>query len=39
MQQLKQQVFEANMDLPRYGLGDLYTGVTLAPLIGSVGWW
>ncbi len=39
MQQLKQQVFEANMDLPRYGLGDLYLGVTLAPLIGSVGWW
>ncbi len=37
MQQLKQQVFEANMDLPRYG-GDLYR-VTLAPLIGSVGWW
>ena len=25
MQQLKQQVFEANMDLPRYG-GDLYRG-------------
>lgn len=38
MQQLKQQVFEANMDLPRYGLVTL-PGVTLAPLIGSVGWW
>ena len=38
MQQLKQQVFEANMDLPRYGLRPLH-GVTLAPLIGSVGWW
>ena len=25
MQKLKQQVFEANMDLPRYA-GDLYLG-------------
>ncbi len=39
MQQLKQQVFEANMDLPRYGLVTFTYGVTLAPLIGSVGWW
>ncbi len=38
MQQLKQQVFEANMDLPRYG-PVTFTRVTLAPLIGSVGWW
>ncbi len=38
MQQLKQQVFEANMDLPRYGLVT-FTWVTLAPLTGSVGWW
>lgn len=37
MQQLKQQVFEANMDLPRYGLVTFTA--TLAPLIGSVGWW
>ena len=30
MQKLKQQVFEANMDLPRYGL------VTLTA---NAGWW
>ncbi len=38
MQQLKQQVFAANMDLPRYGLVT-FTGATLAQSTGSVGWW
>ncbi len=38
MQQLKQQVFEANMDLPRYGLVT-FTGAMSARLTGSAGWW
>lgn len=38
MQKLKQQVFEANMDLPRYGLVT-FTRVTSAPLTANAGWW
>lgn len=38
MQQLKQQVFEANMALPRYGLVT-FTWAMSAPLTGSAGWW
>ena len=38
MQKLKLQVFEANMDLPRYGLVT-FTWATSAPLIADAGWW
>lgn len=38
MQKLKQQVFEANMELPRYGLSDLY-GATSALSTANAGWW
>jgi hypothetical protein len=38
MLKLKQQVFEANMDLPRYGLVTS-PGVTSALSIVSRGWW
>ncbi len=38
MQKLKQQVFEANMDLPRYGLVT-FTRATSVPLTANAGWW
>ncbi len=38
MQKLKQQVFEANMELPRYGLVT-FTGATSALSTANAGWW
>lgn len=38
MQKLKQQVFDANMDLPRYGLVT-FPGATSALSIANAGWW
>lgn len=38
MQKLKQQVFEANMELPRYGLVT-FTRATSALLTVNAGWW
>jgi L-ribulose-5-phosphate 4-epimerase len=38
MQQLKQQVFEANMDLPRYGLVT-FTWGNVSAIDRQRGWW
>ncbi len=38
MLKLKQQVFEANMDLPRYGLVT-FTWGNVSASIASRGWW